>query len=305
MRMLIRASLALAAAASLAACGTASAPAATGHRRAHTTSAASHLAVPAAGSRGEAVALARLILSRIRLPAGARLLPAEPVPAALRHPALLGLAAASLDVHELYALPEPMGTAASFLMAHRPPGMSWSSDGTLSGPGGPESQDISYTVRSVPSGVYTAQLGVTIAPRASGGSVLRADAQVLWYPPRTAAEYIQPGRYHVLTITVTIFGAKKHTVRTVVTSPAAIARLAGILDASRVLPSRTISCTLPSVYYRLAFAAAKDTGPGVVVDVSRWPCEGIQIRVDGRTQPSLQAGIPLVDAIDRLLGIKP
>ena len=251
------------------------------------------------------MALARLILSRIRLPAGARLLPPAPVPAALRHPALLGGAAAAFDRHTLYALPETMSTVASFLMAHLPRGMSQFSVGTLSGPGGPESQDISYTVRSVPGGVYTAQLAVTIAPRTSGGSVLRADAQVLWYPPRTAAEYIQPGRYHVLTITVTIFGAKKHTVRTVVTSPAAIARLAGILDASRVLPSRTISCTLPSVYYRLAFAAAKDTGPGVVVDVSRWPCEGIQIRVDGRTQPSLQAGISLVDAVDRLLGINP
>ena len=34
----------------------------------------------------------------------------------------------------------------------------------------------------------------TIAPVSSGGSLVRADAQVIWFPPRTAAEY-DPARY--------------------------------------------------------------------------------------------------------------
>lgn len=248
------------------------------------------------------MALARLILSRIRLPAGARLLPPAPVPAALRHPALLGGAAAAFDRHTLYALPETMSTVASFLMAHLPRGMSQFSVGTLSGPGGPESQDISYTVRSVPGGVYTAQLAVTIAPRTSGGSVLRADAQVLWYPPRTAAEYIDPARYHVLTITVRIWGTKPHTIRKVVTSQAAIAQVADVLDTSRALPSTTISCPVPVAYFRLSFAVTKEGQPGVIVDVSQWPCEGVQIRADGHRQPSLQDATAVVTVVDRLTG---
>lgn len=306
MRVFIKAGLAVVAATALAACSTPG-PSAASHRRAHPHDAKLVVDVPAppAGSRPEAAALARLVLARLSLPAGARRLPPTPVPAALQQPTLLGLTAASLDVHELFELPQSMSTAASFLAAHKPKNMMLFSSGSAGDAAGPQNQAVSYLTRSVPAGLYEVLLDLTVAPDGYGGSVLRADAQVVWYPPRTAAEYIDPARYRALTITVTTYGTRPHTVRTVVTSPAAIARLADVLDRSQVLPARTISCTLGLASYQLAFAVAAHSRPVVVVDAAEWPCEGAQIRVGGRWQPSLQDAASVVSAVDRLLRLRP
>ena len=57
---------------------------------------------------------------------------------------------------------------------------------------------------------------------------MRADAQVFWIPARTAAEYIDPARYHALQISVTVYN-HGCTIRRVVTSQPAIRRLADAL----------------------------------------------------------------------------
>src|SRR5258708_18963877 len=41
----------------------------------------------------------------------------------------------------------------------------------------------------------------TLAAGPHGGTVVRADAEVVWYPPRTAAEYLDPMEYQSVTIT--------------------------------------------------------------------------------------------------------
>jgi hypothetical protein len=260
---------------------------------------------PPAGSRPEAAALARTLLSKLRLPGEARRLPPTPVPQALRQPSLWALATASLDTHQLYEVPLPMQSVAAMLTAHAPAGTSLAGTGQSSGPAGVTSEDVSYEARSLPAGVYMAQLALTVVPDSSGGSLVRVDAQVIWYPPRPAAEYIDPVRYHVLTIAVTIYNPRLHTIRKVVTSPAAIRRLAGVLDRSRVNPGKTISCALGFAEYRLAFAVSAHSSPAVVVTASQWPCEGAQVRVDGRMQPSLQDAAGVVAVADRLLGVTP
>ena len=73
---------------------------------------------------------------------------------------------------------------------------------------------------------------MTVAPAAAGGSLVRADAQVIWVPARTAAEHIDPARYHALRISVTVYNPRLRTIRRVVTSQAAIRRLADALNRS-------------------------------------------------------------------------
>jgi hypothetical protein len=78
MRVPIAVGLVLATVALLTACGSVAAPVAT---RPRVHPGGTRLAArggPAAGSRAEAVTLARLMLSRLRLPAGARRLPSAP-----------------------------------------------------------------------------------------------------------------------------------------------------------------------------------------------------------------------------------
>ncbi|MGH3257542.1 MAG: hypothetical protein ACRDOU_19480, partial [Streptosporangiaceae bacterium] len=204
------------AAASLAGCGTVSVPPAGDPSPipGELGSAAPGIAAPPAGNRAEADALARLLLSRLRLPAGTRRLPATPAPPFLSQPAYEA-AGAQLDEHRFFAVAEPPDALSSYLVAHVPDGMTSYGTGQSYGPGEPTTLDVGYLARPVPAGIYSAQVALAIVPDGSGGSRLRADAEVTWYPSRTAAEYVDPARYHVLTMTVTVDGRKVHTIHKV------------------------------------------------------------------------------------------
>jgi len=252
-------------------------------RRGSATRPASAIPGPPAGSRAEAAALARLLLSRVPLPPGARRLPQIPLPPSLTAPAY-GYAggSASLDQYQLFVLAQPVGTAAAMLAARVPPGMGDGGTG-----GGGTTRDVSYLARSVLAGIASAQLVLTIAPASSGGSMLRADAQVIWYPPRSAAEYIDPARYHVLGLVVTIFGRNPHTVRKVVTSQAFIARLAETLDRAQAEPTATVVCPADFEDYQLSFSVSRSSRPEVTVRANETGCGGAQVAVNGQSQPSL------------------
>jgi hypothetical protein len=245
------------------------------------------------------------MLSRLRLPVGARRQPSAPVPPSLRSPSLWSGAADQLDLHQIYELRHPMDAVAAALTARVPTGMSQAGTGAGAGPSGVTSMEVSYTPRPVPAGIYMAQLVLTVVPAGSGGSMVRADAQVIWFPPRTAAEHIDPPRYRVLAITVTIYGRRLHTMHKVVTSHAVITRLAEALNRSPVRPVQTISCPLVFADYRLAFAVSRQAPPVVVVVATRWPCEGAQIRVSGRLQPPLEDAGTVVTTADQVLGVTP
>jgi len=305
--MRMRAGLVVAAAATLAACGSVAAPTASGpHARASGTTAASARRSPQAGSQAEATALARLMLSRLRLPEGARQLPPTPVPPSVREPALWVDAHSAIDVHRLFELRQPMATAAATLTAHVPAGLSLGiTGGGSGGHAGTTRMEVAYNARPVPAGVYEAQLVLTIAPTSSGGSLVRADAQVVWFPPRAAAEYIAPARYHALRISVTILHPRTHTIARLVTSQAAITDLANALNQSEVQPVAEPFCPLIFASYQLAFAVSPHSRPVVVVSASQWPCGGVQISVGGRKEPSLQQPATVIATADRLLGVTP
>lgn len=157
----------------------------------------------------------------------------------------------------------------------------------------------------MPPGVDLAQLVVTVAPDLSGGSWVRVDAQVIWFPPRTAAEYIGPGRYHVLTLTVTLASPRQRMIHKVVTSQAVMTQVADVLNSSPVQPAVIPNCTMIFADYRLAFAVSRGSRPAVVVFATRQPCEGAQVRVGERGQPPLQDEGPVIAIADRLLGFTP
>lgn len=259
---------------------------------------------PPAGSRAEAAALARQLLSRLVLPSGARRLPPEPVPPALTAPAY-GPAAVtpSLDQYRLFALAQPMAAAAAFLAAHVPAGLEESGTGSGSGPGGVTEQDVSYQPRSVPAGIAGAQVVLTVVPASSGGSLLRADAQIIWYPPRSAAEYIAPARYHVLIITVSIFGQKPRTVHKTVTSQAFIARLARLLDGLQAEPLGAVACPAIFAEYQVAFSVSRHHRPAVVISFNETGCGGTGITVNGRPQPALEDNGRVAALVDQVVTV--
>jgi hypothetical protein len=194
---------------------------------------------------------------------------------------------ASLGQHQLFALAQPMDTAAAYLAAHVPADLTPGGTGEGSGPDGVTMREVSDMVRSLSAGIAGAQLVLTVVPATSGGSLLRADAQVIWYPPRSAAEFIDPARYHVLSIRVWIGGRRSHTVRTVVTSRAFIARLARALDRMQAEPPGVVACPADFEDYQLSFSVSAYSRPAVVVSANESGCGGAQVTVDGRAQPAL------------------
>lgn len=299
MRLLILVGLALAA--TLTACGSVAAPI----THPNAVAAAKTVPGPPSGTRAEATALARQLLSRLGLPPGARRLPQTPLPKSLITPAM-GPAAAtpSLDQYELFALGQSMPAAAAFLATHAPAGLGDGGTGSGSGPGGVMWQEVTYTDHQVPAGISFTQVVLTVVPASTGGSLLRADAQVIWYPPRSAAEYIDPARYHVLRITVSIAGAKPHTVRKVVTSQAFIARLATALDEMQAEPDETWSCPAIFADYQLSFSVSRASRPAVVVSANETGCGGAGLSVNGRQQPALvDQGGTVAALVDRVVSV--
>jgi len=194
----------------------------------------------------------------LRLPPGALRLPAEPLPPSLSQPAFgCEGCTAYVDVHQLFAVAAPVASVVAILSARAPAGMAVSGTGQGSGPRTGSWQEVDYAVGSVPAGIAGAQVVVMVVPAAPGGSLLRADAQVTWYPPRTFAEYIDPDHYHLLTIAATIYGGRAvRMVHAVVTSQAVIARLAETLDRSPAEPPGTVVCPADLVSYQLAFSVS-------------------------------------------------
>ena len=83
-----------------------------------------------------------------------------------------------------------------------------------------------------------ANLEVVIIPRGSG-SLIRAEVQVVWYPPRSGTECIHPGWYRSVTVTVPMQSDARRddTVARTFTSQAVIAQLAALLNRLPGMPT--------------------------------------------------------------------
>jgi hypothetical protein len=113
--------------------------------------------------------------------------------------------------------------------------------------------------------------------------VLRADGEVAWFPPRSAAEWLHPARYRAVTITRTVLSSMRKKVRTF-RSRAAIARLARILNSLPASDGGSVSCPSDPVSYRLAFRPAAGR-PRFTATADG--CGTDSVTVAGRTQPDL------------------
>jgi len=260
---------------------------------------------PYAGSRAAALSLARDLLSRVRFPPGARHSPgALPGPLRKIQPGLIG--ADSADLSASWQVPGTMAGIAGFLSTHVPAGMSYEGRGQAGSVGGAITmENVSYELRSPPRGIYQARLNLVVAAAGQGVSAVRGDAVVTWYPARSAAEYVSPGRFRAVTVTSAAPGSARALTRTF-TSPAVIAGLAALLNHMPARPELgPVSCPAIIVGTRaptLEFATAPGARPYLVAVQSRCPA-GVQVTVNGQPQPGLAGDISLT--ADALLGIGP
>jgi hypothetical protein len=250
--------------------------------------------------------LARRLLSRLALPAGAQPAHVSPLPAELQGPA--NLIIGSADVHRLFALRQPMPAVHDFLLAHVPAGMRRDSNGQGRGQAGVTMQSISYAPLSLPSGISQAELAATVVPGSDGSSLVRADAQVSWFPPRTAAEHLSPAGLQSVTISATLSASpngRPHAVSRVFTSSAVLAQLARFVNGlpAAAQPS-VMNCPASAATYRLQFAGKGGNAPSVVATTHS--CATDAITVNGQAQPALgDPGNKLAVAAGSLLHLAP
>jgi hypothetical protein len=142
---------------------------------------------PPSGAEGDqARAYALGLLAKLELPAGAQNAAWPTRPGRLPQPVLPWWPADVVNAQVLYRVRASMGSVYWFLTGHVPAGIQprW--------PGNPGNGTDRYLLDApahLPRGIAHANLEVVIIPRGSG-CLVRVEAQVVWYPPRSAAEFI-------------------------------------------------------------------------------------------------------------------
>jgi len=233
-----------------------------------------------AGSRAAALTLARQMLARLVVPAGSQ----------AAHPPPLSVSSAggnlpyTVELHRFVLVHEPVAVVQSFLLAHVPAGMSWAGDGLAQGTANTVTVlSVAYSPRSLASGLTNAQLGTAAMPLADDDTLIRADAGVSWFPPRSAAEQLTAASFRSVTVTATEMFPRPRTVTRTFTSPVVIGRLAALVNSLPATPYPDVaamSCAPGGTVYRLGFT------PGVVIYAGGCGASDA-ITVNGKEQPRL------------------
>jgi hypothetical protein len=254
--------------------------------------------VPSADSHAGATAYARRLLAALRLPSGARKLPWPAKPPAGLGPTTPRILSDLVDLKALYRLTQPMSSVYSFLLAHRPARTTADAYGEGSMSGTVTSQFVDFAVAHLPAGLYSVSLSTVIEPRPGGGSLLRADAFVAWYPSRGSARRIDPAAYRA--VTVRWQHGYSITARTF-TSRQAVARYAGLYNDLYGAPDGVTSCPAEGAgpdtnSYQIVFSPAPGQ-PRVVVSPTN--CMFVEVSIGGRQVSALYPATRLLAVAQR------
>lgn len=248
------------------------------------------------GSRAAARMLARQMLARLVVPPGSQAAHPSPVPPPLSVSSAGDALPYTVELHRFVLVPESAATVQSFLLAHLPAGMSWAGDG-LGTTNTVTVLSVEYSPRSLASGLTNAELDTAAMPAADGDTLIRADASVSWFPPRSPAEQLNATTIRSVTVTaIEVFPQSRTATRTV-TSPVVIGRLVALVNSLPATPYPDVaamSCAAVGTAYRLEFT------PGVVIYTG--VCGGSDaITVHGKEQPRLWDQGALTTAARQLL----
>jgi hypothetical protein len=249
---------------------------------------------PTAGTRAEARALAQRLLSGLMLPNGTRRLPGRPAPGALSQPPFT-VGDPDVDLYRFFTLPMSTDAAQQYGQAHPPAGLTF---GTVSSGYEGVSLEADLPPRALPPGIEQAELVYTIAPGTGDSSLLRAEVQMIIFPPRSAAEYLDPAS--VGSVTVRAIGGGTRDALRIITSRPVITRLARLLDGAHAFPPGAMRMCPAELFPlpQLTFTPVSARRPTAVVDPT--DCGADAVFANGVRQPEL-VDTGLFYAAERLL----
>jgi hypothetical protein len=150
------------------------------------------------------------------------------------------------------------------------------------------------------------ELVVSVAANGPGRVAIRVDAQVLWLPAKPAEERIPAAAKVVTIIHVPGSGPQPAGDAPVtITDPAAVARIASIVDGLPVFPPGIMNCPLDDGSgMRLSFRAAL-SGPALaVVTAQSGGCGAVAVTIGGRPMPTLDGAPSLQQQVAAVAGLR-
>ena len=290
--------LALGAAVALCACAVATAPTAPspaskpiGSTGVPLTS-AKRPAQPALAPHQRAVADATAILASFVVPTGARKLFAAPTVegGVLETPDLLPGTPDVVDKAEWWIAPGAPQSVLAWEAGHLPHRFSTAGGGTGSGSGpGFRFWSQSASLPDVPGVLDSRELVITVVPDGDK-TAIRVDAEVTWLPARPASEQV-PAVAQAVTISMDLglnADGKEPPKPVTITDPAKVRALKALINGLAVFPPGPDSC--PKDFgddLVLTFRAGPRTPALAVATVDFEGCDGVDLTIDGRSQPAL------------------
>jgi hypothetical protein len=237
------------------------------------------------------------MLARLQLPSGSRRVGPRGEP---RRAEVIG-SVSLVDLSRFFVLPMPMSAAVRFLRAHPPAGFVADETGTSSDRSGVTEEDVGFQLRVPPTGITSdTELLVSLAGGRDGTARARADAEVVWYPPRSAAEYLRAGAIKSARISASFVNPRERRFVKVVSSRRVIAKLTALLSGMRATDNSVMFCPMIDASYHVTFTGR--AGQRVVVDATG--CARDEVVVNGKAQPPLwDPGDRLIHALHRALAL--
>jgi hypothetical protein len=247
------------------------------------------------------------ILASFVPPPGAVRLSAAPPAAAGALRTAPGAAAGSPDVARdtsWWRVPGSPQQVLAWEKAHLPSRFTMSGHGTSGSPAQLWQEDFALPAEA---GVLPVR-GLTVnAVDAGGGqAALRVDAQVVWVPAKPVSEQVLPAA-KVVTISAApglIVGAKMPAPVTI-SNAATVQRIGSLVDGLPVFPSGRYNCPADVAKgVRMTFRASAGGSPVAVVTAGLTGCQGVNVIVGGKPQPSLANGAAAARQVLSIAGLR-
>jgi hypothetical protein len=238
---------------------------------------------PPSATRAGARRLGRRFLALAVLPPGTRPFKGKKAPDGLGQPVETIAATSYTDVHKIFIADRSMRAVLRFLNHHHPRGMTETGSGEVT-----ENwrviKEVDYSPRHLPPAYKEIDLLVEVVRGHHGHAGIRTDAELVWYPPRSAAEHLTPGHFKSVTINAVIYGTGVSHEQRTFRQRAIIDKLARVLNSAPASPGGWESCPVILESYTLTFTPVKGKA-GATVQVPG--CFQLYVTVGGHAQPAL------------------
>jgi hypothetical protein len=234
-----------------------------------------------------ATQLADQLVGEVQLPTGAHPEPTAPA-ALLTQPPSTSRSPNEIDSVRWFTVSGTVDEVVAYAEAHPPKG--YIADGTGSG-GGPDHYSASTSFSGNATADYDAPTASVEATMAGSVVAVRVDAQVIWRPIRTAAEFVPQTVAGAIAVRS---GAISATVQVTATQVPTLARL---LDALQTQTPGERHC--PPITYTTAITF--DVSGPLVFTLNG--CGGVTVTAAGVAQPTLTESDELATEVDALFGI--